>query len=549
MHFWKLLISKQNNTPSLTSDEDKLDNNIQESELPDESEQDLSESKEMNESLDSSSTPTDGEESSGSESEDTEEELSQTPSLEYSKPSEAQDSSIESEEIEESLDSNSTPVEGEESLDSESEDTEEELSSTSSVEDSKPSESQGGSTESDGIEESPDTNTTPKDGEESSSGEVEDTDELSATPSTPSDELDDLSEGVEKLDSESMPSDSESLDDGASDEDINEDKTDDEDIDDLDTDLILRDEAETTEDEEHTLDQNNHFIKQLNDLPNFKDRERSFGYAIDTESYTQVPDSVIRTLITKFLNQRFLKRDTDLNIRSNSFDRTSGFYRWGVKDVITHLETEQITKVLNDKYGYEYANGKNEDVPLSFYFDLSGSMSSYTNMLSIVAIELLKKGVKVLIGFNEQVNVQIDSIDENISVADLAAILTSSGYSPWLNSGNKGLLSKEKRVTLKFIDRPIDDYLKEKHAEKLVAFSDFDALGELSNLSNIVQVYYFCFEHDFDRLDVSDFKGFIYQVKNIKDIEEGLVKINAKRFEALCYLDKPKSLRKEIKHD
>ena len=30
------------------------------------------------------------------------------------------------------------------------------------------------------------------------------------------------------------------------------------------------------------------------------------------------------------------------------------------------FRTHQITKVFDDKYGYEYANGKNENVPLSF---------------------------------------------------------------------------------------------------------------------------------------------------------------------------------------
>ena len=156
-------------------------------------------------------------------------------------------------------------------------------------------------------------------------------------------------------------------------------------------------EVEESKEEKYELsEQTNNFLNQLGELPSFEDRDRCAGYSIDTESYTEVPESIIRTLITRFLNQRFCKYNTDLNIRSNSLEKTNGFYKWEVKDVITHLQTHQVIKVLTDKYGYEYANGKNENVPLSFYFDMSGSMSSYTNMLAVIAIELLKKGVKVV---------------------------------------------------------------------------------------------------------------------------------------------------------
>ena len=156
-------------------------------------------------------------------------------------------------------------------------------------------------------------------------------------------------------------------------------------------------EIEESEEKQYELsEQTNQFLNQLNELPSFEDRDRGAGYSIDTEGYTELPDSMIRTLIAKFLNQRFCKHSTDLNVRSNSLEKSRGFYKWEVKDVITHLETHQITKVFDDKYGYEYANGKNENVPLSFYFDMSGSMSEYTNLLAVIAIELLKKGVKVL---------------------------------------------------------------------------------------------------------------------------------------------------------
>ena len=186
---------------------------------------------------------------------------------------------------------------------------------------------------------------------------------------------------------------------------------------------------ESLEKDDYELsNQSNKFLEELSSLPSFKDRDRKDGYSIDTSKYSSIPDSLVRTLISKFLNQRFCKRDTDLNIRSNSFSKTHGFHKWEVKDMIVHLETEQLNKVLEDKYGYQYANGVSENVPLSFYFDMSGSMSEYTNMLAVIAIELLKKNVKVLIGFNERVNVQIDKIDKNITIDELVSVLESAGY-------------------------------------------------------------------------------------------------------------------------
>ena len=292
---------------------------------------------------------------------------------------------------------------------------------------------------------------------------------------------------------------------------------------------------ESEEEKYEVSDETNNFIKELDKLPSFEDRDRGPGYSIDTDSYTDVPESVIRTLINKFLNQRFCKKITDLNIRSNSLEKSRGFYKWEVKDVITHLETEQITKVLTDKYGYQYAEGKNENVPLSFYFDMSGSMSEFTNMLAVIAIELLKKNVKVLIGFNERVNVQIESIKDNVDVLELASILETAGSYYSISSG----IIKDSRVSYKCINRNIDNYLIEKQAEKCVVFSDFDPINEIINLSNKVQVYWFCFEDSFTRTDLKKFNGFIYKTKNIKDISNGLIKVNSNKFENLCFMDNP----------
>ena len=301
---------------------------------------------------------------------------------------------------------------------------------------------------------------------------------------------------------------------------------------------------ESLEKDDYELsDQSNKFLEELSSLPSFKDRDRKDGYSIDTSKYSSIPDSLVRTLISKFLNQRFCKRDTDLNIRSNSFSKTHGFHKWEVKDMILHLETEQLNKVLEDKYGYQYANGVSENVPLSFYFDMSGSMSEYTNMLAVIAIELLKKNVKVLIGFNERVNVQIDKIDKNITIDELVSVLESAGYSGY-SYNNSDRFIRNSKVTYKFINRDIDDYLLSKECEKCVVFSDFDPLSEVIGLSQKAKVYWFCFENYFTKYDLGRFKGFIYQTISAEDIINGLIKVNENRFETLCFVSNNKTLQR-----
>ena len=301
---------------------------------------------------------------------------------------------------------------------------------------------------------------------------------------------------------------------------------------------------ESLEKDDYELsNQSNKFLEELSSLPSFKDRDRKDGYSIDTSKYSSIPDSLVRTLISKFLNQRFCKRDTDLNIRSNSFSKTHGFHKWEVKDMIVHLETEQLNKVLEDKYGYQYANGVSENVPLSFYFDMSGSMSEYTNMLAVIAIELLKKNVKVLIGFNERVNVQIDKIDKNITIDELVSVLESAGYSGY-SYNNSDRFIRNSKVTYKFINRDIDDYLLSKECEKCVVFSDFDPLSEVIGLSQKAKVYWFCFENYFTKYDLDRFKGFIYQTNSAEDIINGLIKVNENRFETLCFVSNNKTLQR-----
>ena len=125
--------------------------------------------------------------------------------------------------------------------------------------------------------------------------------------------------------------------------------------------------------------------------------------------------------------------------------------------------------------------------------------------------------------------------------------MESAGYwNGWGSFGRDGYI-KDPRVKFKYIERNIDNYLIEKKAEKCVVFSDFDPRSEVINLSQAADVYWFCFESRYDSYDIDDFNGFIYKVQNIRDLEQGMLKVNEKRFETLCYTDNPKSLQKKVR--
>lgn len=296
------------------------------------------------------------------------------------------------------------------------------------------------------------------------------------------------------------------------------------------------------EDQEKEPPQQNEFLSQLQqELPSFENRSRDDGYSISTNESIELPESLIRTIINKFLNQRFCKKTTDLNSRNHSLEKSKGFYKWEVKDIIVHSKTNQLNKVLDDKYGYEYSEGKSENIPLSFYFDMSCSMSRYSNMLAIIAIELLKKNVKVLIGYNERVNIQLDKVKSTMSLDELAEIIKTSGY--YYTSGREKVRNNS-NVKCKVIEKRIDNFLVESHAEKCVVFSDFDPKTEVIRLSNFADVYWFCFEKDIKKRNLEKYQGFLYPVQTAQDIAIGLVKVSEKRFESLIYLDNPENLQR-----
>lgn len=280
-------------------------------------------------------------------------------------------------------------------------------------------------------------------------------------------------------------------------------------------------------------------LKDFNEkIPDFLNRQKNNGYSVDTND-CETPDALIKMFIKKFLTQRFIKTDTGLNTRGFSLDSENGNQKYIMTKVITHIKTKEYSKVPNDKISYEEEGGTDENIPLAFYFDLSGSMSNYSAMLANIAMELVKNDVKVLMGFNEFVNVQINKIDKKMNTEDLEGFLRKIGSSSRFQKENITVDEKLKfrDIEYKEINSDLDKFLISAHAEKCVIFSDFDPKREVINLSKHAQTYWFCFESKASKSNIDNYNGFVCKCKDKEDIAEGLRKVSETSFKNLMLFD------------
>ena len=69
-------------------------------------------------------------------------------------------------------------------------------------------------------------------------------------------------------------------------------------------------------------DKTNQFLKELENLPDFSEKDCRDGYSIDTDGYTEFPEGIIRTLITKFF-KIFIHFFTIKNV-----DYFDAYFKW-----------------------------------------------------------------------------------------------------------------------------------------------------------------------------------------------------------------------------
>lgn len=214
--------------------------------------------------------------------------------------------------------------------------------------------------------------------------------------------------------------------------------------------------------------------------------------------------------------------------------------------------------------------GNGVSIPLSFYFDLSGSMDKHIAILSLMALRMLKRDVKIIIGFNQNAYVQINKINPNCSNEQFKFIMSNLRllvYAGNFLTENKSVNAEEFRIFngKKFVNVKefiifnkqlkdsienklaqikgleleslngieIDEYLIEKKAEKVVVFSDFDPKIEIENLSQKCEVYWFCFIEECLKGQLDRFKGKFFKTLSKKDIMLHLQNINSKMYEIM----------------
>lgn len=227
---------------------------------------------------------------------------------------------------------------------------------------------------------------------------------------------------------------------------------------------------------------------------------------------------IIRNLVNKFLKLYFRTKESNLNFRAKSeTDKIYGYYYWDKKQVARHLISKDYSKILNDKYDVEYGKGKHENIPLALYFDLSGSMAKYSQILADIALTLLKNNIKVLIGYNSQIQYQINSIDPKASSNDLEMLF---------QNGSHPLICSEKVCT------EIDDYLINKKCERCIIVSDKDSYSKVCNLSNYCEIYLLYCLNYYDAVD-ERFNGAYFYINSEQDIMSALLNMSKYNYRVL----------------
>ena len=241
---------------------------------------------------------------------------------------------------------------------------------------------------------------------------------------------------------------------------------------------------------------------------NTNNREISNGFELKSEQ-VQISDAVIKNLIDNFINKRFQTRDSQLNARQDSTVIDYGFEKWNTMQLVKHKVTKEYGKMLKDKYGYKKDEKKSETIPLSFYFDLSGSMNEYSHILSLIALKILQKKIKLLIGYNNNIVYKIDELpkEKNISVEEFQSILDEKIISKKI---------KNEKIKYEIVNQQLDQYLLENGAEKVTLFTDFDPIEAIRELSQKTELYWFCFEKN--KTQPFNFKGRFFTINELEDI-------------------------------
>ena len=298
-----------------------------------------------------------------------------------------------------------------------------------------------------------------------------------------------------------------------------------------------KEKKQTTEEELKELEKNRQKAKDMfkkMSNPKKPQNGNQNNFFDKVEDLNGVPESTVKILINKFF-EKSLKKKSDLNETKSSNKEKSENERWDVKALITHRVSKNYQPMLNDKKGFTKKSGEGESIPLAFYFDLSGSMDPYIDILATIGYEMLKQKVKIICGFNQNAIFQINSVPRNCSREKFVKILEAIGNIIMLQPDEKDInILKQNKAVIKFFETSplINEYLEYKKAEKVVVFSDFDPLNEICELSTKCKVYWFAFvDYVCNESILDDFKGSFFKVSEIKDLLSHLRNMDNRMYE------------------
>lgn len=258
-------------------------------------------------------------------------------------------------------------------------------------------------------------------------------------------------------------------------------------------------------------------VKQFISSPIKKDDEKE-----------EINEEVLLLAIKHFIDTSF-KKDSDIN--KMGYERTddiNGDISYNYRGIIVDVATNNYLDIPNQRYIEAPSVGQEKTIPLSFYFDVSGSMYEHTDFLAKISFLLLKNGISILYGFNEYINGMILADDGLKTIEELKKALTE-------NNLHGHLSDKESKELNKF--------LRGRKAEKCVIFADFDPYEAIVDLSYDCKVYWFCFENRYNspRYSFKGFKGNAYYVDGFDSMKSHFV--NMDNYE---YVEKQKKLILDI---
>jgi len=261
-------------------------------------------------------------------------------------------------------------------------------------------------------------------------------------------------------------------------------------------------------------------------LPNFSGEPVPFGDLNPKD--VKVNEIIAKNIIQKFVRMRFKSSNSQLNSRQNATEKVSGVSKWDTMQVVKHKTTKEFNKMLKDKYDYDYDSGKQEQIPLSIYFDLSSSMNAYIPMLCALAMQLLKNDVRVIIGTNEWARLQINEISPSMTKKEFSKIIANYTRREYISEYSK-------KFKYEILDKNISDYLIERKAEKTLIFSDYDPCSSVCALSKTkCHVYWFNFA-GVQTIYLKNFNGVIRPVSEPEDVLKALVVFTNTNYNALRY--------------